>query len=258
MAPLSAAQVRQWREEGWLQVPGILSAAEAAAHVDALAAPPTEAAAEAGLNRHTVDPAFGALATHERVVAIVRQLLDQPAEPPRILQTMYLNKTPETPTGIALHQDVHYIPNTPMSLLACWIALTDADEDNGGLFVVPGTNRGPLLAEGITVDESNHSKWEMVHDMKDRDGRQWQQPMHSVDVTAAGFDAAQAVPLRVPAGSAVFFSGMTVHGSYSNASGRPRRAFATHYMDDGSWVSRCDLQSHFSTDEVAASLGARL
>ena len=136
--------------------------------------------------------------------------------------------------------------------------MTDADEHNGGLFVVPGTNRGPLLAEGITVDESNHSKWEMVHDMKDRDGRQWQQPMHSVDVTAAGFDAAQAVPLRVPTGSAVFFSGMTVHGSYSNASGRPRRAFATHYMDDGSWVSRCDLQSHSSTDEVAASLGARL
>ena len=82
--------------------------------------------------------------------------------------------------------------------------------------------------------------------------------MHSVGVTAAGFDAAQAVPLRVPAGSAVFFSGMAVHGPYSNASGRPRRAFATHYMDDGSWVSRCDLQSHCSTDEVAASLGARL
>jgi ectoine hydroxylase-related dioxygenase (phytanoyl-CoA dioxygenase family) len=93
--------------------------------------------------------------------------------------------------------------------------------------------------------------------MKSRDGSEWEQPMHSVDVTAAGFDAKQAVALRVPAGSAVFFTGMTVHGSYANTSGEPRRAFATHYMDEGSWVERCDLQSHVSVDEVAAGLSGR-
>jgi ectoine hydroxylase-related dioxygenase (phytanoyl-CoA dioxygenase family) len=51
---------------------------------------------------------------------------------------MYLNKTQENNLGIALHQDTHYIPNTPNTLLACWIALSDTDETNGGLFVVPG------------------------------------------------------------------------------------------------------------------------
>jgi hypothetical protein len=44
--------------------------------------------------------------------------------------------------------------------------------------------------------------------------------------------------------------GMAVHGSYANMSGKPRRAFATHYMYEGSWVERCDLQSHVSTDDV--------
>jgi phytanoyl-CoA hydroxylase len=254
---LTPAQERQWREEGFVVVPGILSAKEAAAHVEELAQPPTEAAAAAGLNRHAVDPSFGTLATHEAVLDIVRQLLAEPAEPPRILQTMYLNKTSDDSVsrlGIALHQDTHYIPNEPNTLLACWIALTDTDESNGGLFVVPGSHRGPLLAEDITIDEANHLAWEMVHKMRERDGTEWEQPFHSVDVTAAGFDESEAVALRVPAGSAVFFSGMTVHGSYANNSAEPRRAFATHYMDGGSWVSRCDLQSHLSTDEVAAGL----
>ena len=259
---LTSKQVQQWRDEGFLIVPAIMSSSEAAAHVEELAQPPTEVIAAAGLNRHAVDPAFGRLATHEVVLDIVRQLLEHPTEPPRILQTMYLNKTPEVDghlsLGIALHQDTHYIPNTPNTLLACWLALTDTDETNGGLFVVPGSHRGPLLPEGITVDDTNHAKWEMVHKMRDRDGTEWSQPFHSVDVTAAGFDASQALSLRVPAGSAVFFSGMTVHGSYKNVSAEPRRAFATHYMDAGSWVSRCDLQSHLSSDDVVAQLSSKL
>lgn len=125
--------------------------------------------------------------------------------------------------------------------------------------MVPGSHAGPLLPEGITADEENHTKWEMVHDMMGRDGTKWKQPMHSVDVTAAagGFDLTAARPLQVPAGAAVFFSGMTVHGSYANRSGQPRRAFATHYMDETSWVERCDLQSHVSADAVAAAAVAR-
>jgi ectoine hydroxylase-related dioxygenase (phytanoyl-CoA dioxygenase family) len=65
-------------------------------------------------------------------------------------------------------------------------------------------------------------------------------------------------PLCVPAGSAVFFTGMTVHGSYANHSGEVR-AFAMHYMHEASFCTRCDLQGHVSCDEVAnATLCARL
>ncbi len=111
-----------------------------------------------------------------------------------------------------------------------------------------------LLPEAITVDDTNHAKWEMVHKMRGRDGIEWEQPFHSV----AGFDASQALALRVPAGSAAFFSGMTVHGSYQNLSAEPRRAFAMHYMDAGSWGSGCDLQGHLSSDEVVAQLFSKL
>ena len=48
------------------------------------------------------------------------------------------------------------------------------------------------------------------------------------------------------------------HGSYKNASVEPRRAFATYYMHDGSWICRCDLQSHLSSNEVVDQLVAKL
>ena len=87
---LTSEQVQHWRDKGFLVVPGVLSRAEAAAHVEELAKPPPQSAAAAGLNRHAVDPAFGRLATHEVVLDVVRQLLEDPTEAPRILQTMYL------------------------------------------------------------------------------------------------------------------------------------------------------------------------
>jgi ectoine hydroxylase-related dioxygenase (phytanoyl-CoA dioxygenase family) len=47
----------------------------------------------------------------------------------------------------------------------------------------------------------------------------------------------------VAKGSAVFFTGLTVHGSYANHTpNRPRRAFATHYVGEETWLYRCDVQ----------------
>jgi len=49
--------------------------------------------------------------------------------------------------------------------------------------------------------------------------------------------------LEVPAGGGVFFSSLTVHGSYANQTADRRRlAFATHYVRAGTWVYRQDLQ----------------
>ena len=246
---LSPAQLASWREDGYLVVPGMLDGELCDATVAALALPPLPDVEELGLARHTVDPTWARLAAHEGVIPLVQQLLGVSSSP-RILQTMYLDKAPEG-TGIALHQDTHYIPNEPNTLLACWLALTDAGPENGGLCVVPGREE-VLRDEVITRDESEHTLWEMVHPMKARDGTEWQQPMHSVDVDVP---ESELLRLVVPKGAAVFFSGMTVHGSFANRSGTPRRAFATHYMDGRSWVSRCDLQIHVSAAQTAAVAG---
>ena len=59
----------------------------------------------------------------------------------------------------------------------------------------------------------------------------------------ADLDSAEMVKLDVPRGGGVFFTGMTIHGSYANRSAdRPRRAFAVHYVREDTWVFRCDIQ----------------
>ena len=77
--------------------------------------------------------------------------------------------------------------------------------------------------------------------MRDRSGHSWDETMHSFDIT--GLDKEDIVRLNVPSGAGVFFTGMTIHGSFANrSSNRPRRAFATHFIEESTWIYRQDLQ----------------
>ncbi len=68
-------------------------------------------------------------------------------------------------------------------------------------------------------------------------------------------DALDIRRLTVPRGSGVFFTGMTVHGSYANTSAaRDRLAFAVHYVSEGTWVYRCDVQDTVSAGEYSEPL----
>lgn len=235
--PLAQAQVERYHREGYLMVPNLLSASEVEEFLkseEELAA----TAAPRGLQNHKVEEHWAYLAHHARIGAIVRQLLDGA---PLIVQTMFMAKSPDGGTGIALHQDTHYIRNEPNSLMACWIALSDTDEKNGGLCVVPGSNQNGLYDFERVRDTSEHAAWEKAYHMRSPDGREWDEPMFSFDIV--GIEPQDILHLKVPCGAGIFFTSMTVHGSYANRShDRPRLAFATHYIREGTWIDRVDLQ----------------
>ena len=117
---------------------------------------------------------------------VLADLMD--AEPVGV-QSMFFFKAPDTP-GQSAHQDTNYIGSEPESLTACWIALDDANEENGTMWVVPGSNRGPLHERGETHDTEEYEDWtdELV-----------------------GADAMDDVPVVVPAGAGVFFHGRLIH-----------------------------------------------
>src|SRR5689334_23314952 len=118
---LTPEELQRYQTDGYLVVPGLLSDAEVSAFLAAAARPQTE---PYGLHGHLKDTQYRALATHPNVIRIVTQLL---GGRPRIVQTMFLNKPAQGGKGIALHQDCHYLPNEPNTLMACWLALTDTD-----------------------------------------------------------------------------------------------------------------------------------
>lgn len=241
---LSTEQMAQYDRDGYLVVRDLLRSDE----VDAFVAHAAELEPERwreNLRFHVDDEGWRHVATHPNVVSIAKQLLDTDA-PPMIVQTMYMERKPAGDAevgskGIALHQDQHYLPTDPPTLLACWIAMNDTDAGNGGLCVVPGSHTNGLYEAAQNDDGQEHDAWESDHLMRDRDGREWTQTFYSFDIEGLDPDAIER--LTVPKGAGVFFGGHTIHGSYANRSkDRVRRAFATHYVTDESWVKRADVQ----------------
>ena len=110
----------------------------------------------------------------------------------------------DTHSDIPFHQDNGYGELDPFTDVTVWIALTDTDERNGCLWIVPGSHRHGLLA----------------HAMADIN-----------PFLREGADGAGAVPLPMRAGEAVAFSGLTVHGSGPNHTEDERIGFYIRYCD---------------------------
>lgn len=239
---LTDDQLGAYRRDGYLVVEGILTPAEAADFLTVDDAPPHAA----GLLGHTVDKRFRYLAHHPSVTGPAAQILETR---PYIVQTMYMPKS-SGGAGIALHQDCHYLENDPNTLMACWIALTDTGPDNGGICVVPKSHTGGLRSAHKNENKDEHAAWDLKYEMRDRDGREYVKSMYSFEID--DLDPATVVHLTVPAGSGVFFNGLTIHGSYANrAPDKPRKAFAIHYVAEGTWLPRVDVQNTIPADLVS-------
>ena len=246
-APLAQEEVETYLRQGFLVVPDLLSADE----IDAFTAyeAQREDTGPRGLQNHRDDPHWAQIAGHRRITSIAAQLLEGA---PRVVQTMYMAKAPDGGTGVALHQDTHYIRNTPNTLMACWLAFSDTDRDNGGLCVVPGSNHDGLYSTDAVRETEEHAAWEQVYAMSDADGNSWDETMRSFDIV--GLDRDRIEYLEVPKGGGVFFTGLTIHGSFANrSSNRPRLAFATHFVRHETWIYRRDIQNTAALDDLAAA-----
>lgn len=238
---LSDEQIAQYQRDGYLIVHDLLTEEEVDAFVAYEAQDKPDGWIE-NLRHHVDDPKWEAIAKHPNVVNIARQLV---GSTPQIVQTMYMERPPAGDAevggkGVALHQDLHYLPTEPPTLMACWMAMNDTDAGNGGLCVVPGSHKRGLL-DAVQNDNEDQDSWEMNHIMRTRDGEEWTQRFFSFDIP--GLQDSEVVRLTVPKGAGVFFDGLTIHGSYGNRSkDRYRRAIATHYVAEGSWVLRTDVQ----------------
>jgi len=233
---LTNQQWSQYEQDGYLIVHDLLTKEECTRFL-AYEDEPKPANWRQQLDNHKHDEHWGYLAHHPNMVSITRQILQGQ---PLIVQTMYLRKQPVDGKGTAMHQDTHYLPTEPNTLMACWIALNDTDGQNGGLAVVPGSHKLGLLSTHKTANTADHDSWEIDYDMIDPDGRRYKQSFYSFDIDNLKED--DIIRLEVPTGAGVFFNGLTIHGSFGNhTTDRYRHAFATHFVKKGTWVYRGDV-----------------
>ena len=90
---------------------------------------------------HDLDPVFDRISRQPRLAALAHEV---GLEEPLLLQSMYIFKNPGIGGEVGWHQDAAYLHSTPITVTGFWIALDDADRDNGCLLALAGAHRGPL------------------------------------------------------------------------------------------------------------------
>lgn len=241
---LSAAQIEQYRTDGFLVIDSFLDADELAVWRQA-----TDEAVEqrlsstVGLNNQRDPEAFYAqvftqclrLATTHPVMhdLMFDPLLGEVAgtlagvDGIRIWHDQALYKPPYgNHTGF--HLDDPFWSFYSPDAISIWMALDDATIENGCLWYLPGTHKEASF-EATPINENLGGIFKMYP--------QWRQ-------TAA-------VAATCKAGSAVFHNGLTAHAAGVNLTPRPRRAMTCAYMPDGSTFNG---QRNILTKEYFATL----
>lgn len=152
-----------------------------------------------------------AFAEDERLLALIEEIV-QPGI--AIHSTKLVPKPPHTDDVCHWHQDdAFYIrPDDPDTFsrtrMSVWVPLQDADERNGGLWVVPRSQEWGL-------QDYHMADTGQCRKVIDREA----------------YANENAIPLRVSAGSVVLFSAMLWHHSRGNQTDRVRRAFIVSYQE---------------------------
>jgi phytanoyl-CoA hydroxylase len=156
---------------------------------------------------HKLSPLARQLLVLPRIVDVLIQLIGPDV---KAMQSMLFVKAEGSP-GQAWHQDEYFIPTRDRSLTAAWVALDDATTDNGCLWVLPGSHRAGVIYPEREIDDTRFDC--------------------TTEAYHFPYDDNEAVPVEVPAGSAVIFAGYLLHRSLPNrAKSSLRRAVANHYM----------------------------
>ncbi|MGH9231035.1 MAG: phytanoyl-CoA dioxygenase family protein [Acidimicrobiales bacterium] len=194
--------------EGWFVAPAVFSPAECEAIVDEVERVAFELAlgdeADGPLSyrpmMHLASPALTTVATDRRWSPLVLALLG--TGDARLYWEQAVAKPPRARTELPWHQDNGYTPLDPEEYVTCWLALDDADLDNGCLWVIPRSHRA-----GTLEHHNGPGPFRVGHDGPDRDG----------------------VPVPVARGSVLAFSSLLLHRSGPNTTDRPRRAWIIQY-----------------------------
>lgn len=221
--PLSPAQLDRFERDGFINLPGFFAADDMRGFTDEF----RELGADASIRQlpqvvrepdsdelrsifaiHRLSPRFDALTRDATLLGIMRQLLGSDA----YLHQSRINVKPAfTGKGFAWHSDFetwHAEDGLPrMRSISCSVALTENNEFNGPLMLVPGSHWFFVPTVGRTPE--NHYRWSLrKQDIGVPDSDSFRQLV----------DAGGIVAPKGGAGSVTVFDCNTLHASNDNLS----------------------------------------
>ncbi len=130
-----------------------------------------------------------------------------------LLASNFFCKYPAEERGerfVAWHQDVTYWGLEPPRAITAWIAIDDADVENGCMSVIPGSHRLGILEHAKSARAGNLLSINQ-------------------EVPDGLVDEARAVSMPLRAGQMSLHDGMLLHGSHPNRSTRRRCGLAVRF-----------------------------
>jgi ectoine hydroxylase-related dioxygenase (phytanoyl-CoA dioxygenase family) len=206
---------QEYRDQGFSVVEGLFSAEECRAVQKIAEKLPNFVSGSLlpVMNPHREQPELLDAMSDERVVSIVRRLMDGN---PVGLQTQYFFCQPGT-RGFSAHQDNYYVRAPEDKFVSAWLALEDVTAENGALIVLPGSHKEPVLEVRDVPQPStfgqdpNHNRQECVVET--------QYPRVSVAVRQGGV---------------VFLHSHVIHSSNDNVTADSfRRVLLMTYLAEG-------------------------
>ena len=181
---------------------------DAALREGRLLRPAQESVNKIGHALHDRDPLFSQVS---RDLRLANLCADLNIRQPLLLQSMYLCKASKIGAAVDWHQDATFLHTDPVSVTGFWFALAAADEENGGLEVIPGGHKGPLQRRFL----KHEGVWQTVS-------------LAPPTLATPNFPPQR---LTVGAGALVVLHGLLPHRSGANRTTRPRPAYALHVID---------------------------
>ena len=156
MSSLTVKQIKQYQEEGYVAPIDVLSKEEAKEIRDEIEHIEKKWPNELeGLGRnyvHLISPVFNRICCKSKILDAVESLI---GENILICGTTLFIKNANEKGFVSFHQDAKYIGLEPHNWVTAWIAVTDANEENGCMRMWAGSHKENLKHHDQKFDENN-------------------------------------------------------------------------------------------------------
>ena len=205
--------VHDWESQGYLTRLDILTDADVQAYrsrFDELESNEGKSKAEIGLiDRHFDTKFVWELATHGTILNHVQRTIGPDV---LLLATHFFCKYPSRGDKfVAWHQDVTYWGLEPPFAITAWLAIDDADQENGCMRVIPGSQLGEILDHGKSCKAGNLLSINQ-------------------EIADSAVNAESAVDIVLKAGQMSLHHGKLIHGSNPNRSNRRRCGLTLRFV----------------------------
>ena len=156
MPSLTSDQLKQYEEEGYVAPIDVLSKEEAKEVREEIELIEKKWPNELeGLGRnyiHLISPVFDKVCNNKKILDAVESLIGKNI---LICGTTLFVKNPNEKNFVSFHQDAKYIGLEPHNWVTAWVAITDANEENGCMRMWSGSHKNDLQYHNQKFDENN-------------------------------------------------------------------------------------------------------